>query len=403
MSDPSKSRIAIKLGGSSTSTSRPSPRGSIPPSTLGKRARQTTIATAALGDESDSNSESEHHHHHNHNHGRHETITGFGQYGAETEHTTHADRPSKKQYVIAKQPNRDWRNEMKTQRRPKTLPEEAQHQQHDQKHKDHSLAATATTQKNQQMSPDDQDKNLKWGLTLPQDQKVEEDRGRTDGDDVNTDDKAFADQKQNQTQAPHSTSACSLETRPRTDDDEALDALLGNKKPSGPEKRIPAPSEDEVYKRDAASAGAASTLEDYEAMPVEEFGAALLRGMGWNGDATGPKVKEVRRRPNRLGLGAKELKDAEDLGGWNQMGHTAKAKTRPRLADYRREESRRKEERGREDSYKKERERERDRERGGDRRDRDRDRDRYRERDRDHRYRDERRDRDRDGHRDRRR
>ena len=33
-----------------------------------------------------------------------------------------------------------------------------------------------------------------------------------------------------------------------------------------------------------------ATLEDYEKVPVEEFGAALLRGMGWNGDAKGSEA-----------------------------------------------------------------------------------------------------------------
>ncbi|KAG6013539.1 hypothetical protein E4U43_007241 [Claviceps pusilla] len=374
MSDPSKSRIAIKLGGpsTSTSTSRPSPRGAVPPSSLGKRARQTTSATAALGDESDSDSDSDSEHHHHHH--QHQAITAFGQDGAETDRT---DNPPKKQYVIAKQPNRDWRSEMKAQRRSRNpLPEEAQ-----QKQPPH---------------PPDQDENLQWGLTLPPDKKAEAHHD----DDIQSGSLA-QNQNQIQTQAPYSLpqpAACSPDTRPRTttdDDDEALAALLGNNKPRGPEKRIPAPSEDEVYKRDAAGAGAVSTLEDYEAMPVEEFGAALLRGMGWNGDPTGPKVKEVRRRPNRLGLGAKELKDAEDLGGWNQTGQKARPTTRPRLADYRREESRRKEERSREDSYKREREREREW-------DRDRRTDSDRDRDRHSRYKEERRHRHRntDGYRD---
>lgn len=30
-----------------------------------------------------------------------------------------------------------------------------------------------------------------------------------------------------------------------------------------------------------------ASLEDYEKVPVEEFGAALLRGMGWKGDDNG--------------------------------------------------------------------------------------------------------------------
>ncbi|KFH62389.1 hypothetical protein MVEG_11598 [Podila verticillata NRRL 6337] len=48
-----------------------------------------------------------------------------------------------------------------------------------------------------------------------------------------------------------------------------------------------------------------ATLEDYEKVPVEEFGAALLRGMGWNGDAKGSEAIEFNRRPALLGLGAR--------------------------------------------------------------------------------------------------
>lgn len=51
-------------------------------------------------------------------------------------------------------------------------------------------------------------------------------------------------------------------------------------------------------------------LQEYEALPVEEFGKALLRGLGWSdGQGVGRKrqvvePKQVIRRPDRLGLGA---------------------------------------------------------------------------------------------------
>ena len=44
-------------------------------------------------------------------------------------------------------------------------------------------------------------------------------------------------------------------------------------------------------------------LQAYEQTPVEDFGAALLRGMGWNGTAE-EKEDESMPRPHRLGLGA---------------------------------------------------------------------------------------------------
>lgn len=52
-------------------------------------------------------------------------------------------------------------------------------------------------------------------------------------------------------------------------------------------------------------------LQAYEEMPIEEFGMAMLRGMGWTeGMGVGRNRRKVEpveylRRPERLGLGAK--------------------------------------------------------------------------------------------------
>ncbi|PKK43305.1 hypothetical protein CI102_13879 [Trichoderma harzianum] len=360
MSDQNKGRIAIKFGGGSNSASAAKQSRAKPSSSLGKRPRSHALG----GGESDtSDSEDDRHR------GRHEAITGFGAEGAETKRKR--QKEEKKEYVIARQPNRSWKDELKSQRGSKNLlPEEARAQQN---------AVTTETE------PADQDTPLKWGLTIKEKSAVSEDVVVSEPTAQPSDEEM---QEANQD---------GKDTPPveRTADDEAMDALLG--KISKEQKVIStAPAtEDDAYRRDVESSGAVSTLQDYEEMPVEEFGAALLRGMGWNGEARGPPVKQVKRRQNRLGLGAKELKEEEDLGGWNQNGK----KSRPRLNDYRREESKRKEGRGHEDSYKRERERERDREKDKYReRDRDRDRD-YRDRDR-HRDRDRDHDRHRDQHRD---
>ncbi|KND92130.1 Pre-mRNA-splicing factor SPP2 [Tolypocladium ophioglossoides CBS 100239] len=343
MGDPEKGRIAIRFG-TPSSSNRPSPRPN-PPSSLGKRPRHH-----ALGAGSDSESDDEQRHR-----GLHEVITGFGADGAETERERRAKEATKKEFVIERQPNRDWRSEAKAQRPGKNLlPEEARAQRN---------GTTVETE------PADQDKGMKWGLMVKERPAKDDDQPASGAPDENPEQpKGHA---QPEPPAPQ-----------RTADDEAMDALLG--RTSKKQKTIPQPalSEGDAYRRDAEAAGAASTLEDYEAMPVEEFGAALLRGMGWNGEQRGPKPKEARRRANRLGLGAKELKEAEDLGGWNQNGGKKK---RPRLDEYRREESKRKEGRRHEDSYKKERDRERDTYRDRDRdRDRHRDVDRHRERHRDY-------------------
>jgi G patch domain and KOW motifs-containing protein len=44
--------------------------------------------------------------------------------------------------------------------------------------------------------------------------------------------------------------------------------------------------------------------ETYKTVPIQEFGAALLRGMGWTGNDEATATQDPLRRPHRLGLGA---------------------------------------------------------------------------------------------------
>lgn len=62
---------------------------------------------------------------------------------------------------------------------------------------------------------------------------------------------------------------------------------------------------------DQVNTGEATTQEEYESVPVEEFGAAMLRGMGWKGEES---TKDDLTRPKRtlyLGLGAKDTGEEE--------------------------------------------------------------------------------------------
>ncbi|OJD18729.1 hypothetical protein AJ78_01266 [Emergomyces pasteurianus Ep9510] len=90
--------------------------------------------------------------------------------------------------------------------------------------------------------------------------------------------------------------------------------------------------ETKSFRADVASRPDPASLADYSAIPVEEFGAALLRGMGWkDGEpigrgkygnsnanskttATGLKARVPERRSGYLGIGAKEL-PGKDKGG----------------------------------------------------------------------------------------
>lgn len=119
----------------------------------------------------------------------------------------------------------------------------------------------------------------------------------------------------------------------KTLDEEAMDALMGNAKKSG--LVLPAMTEAEAFERDHKDAPDMATLDDYARVPVEEFGAALLRGMGWkDGDGIGSnrgkkmeKTKLPERRPALLGIGAKEeAAVAQELGTW---GKAAKGKRAP--------------------------------------------------------------------------
>lgn len=91
----------------------------------------------------------------------------------------------------------------------------------------------------------------------------------------------------------------------------ALDALV-NGKSTDDDLVIPLYNEDESFRNDLRNAPEAPTLDAYAATPIEGFGAALLRGMGWkDGEAVGKngapaKPKEIKRRPALLGIGAKE-------------------------------------------------------------------------------------------------
>ncbi|KAF8995485.1 DExH-box splicing factor binding site-domain-containing protein [Cyathus striatus] len=110
-----------------------------------------------------------------------------------------------------------------------------------------------------------------------------------------------------------------------TEDQRALRALLAESSggvPSGSTiDIIPAPvSEAEALKQDIEELPDVATLEDYERVPVSQFGAALLRGMGWKeGTAASRKPGKgmiepylPAARPALLGIGAKEMEVFDD-------------------------------------------------------------------------------------------
>ena len=108
-------------------------------------------------------------------------------------------------------------------------------------------------------------------------------------------------------------------TEPLNEDDEAMSALLGH---STETKKLILPiagngrasrdawtqraNEEESFRADVASRPEGPDLEAYTAVPVEDFGAALLRGMGWKeGGAVEPRKQQGHLE--LLGLGAKQM------------------------------------------------------------------------------------------------
>lgn len=326
-----------------------------PPSNLGKRPR------THFGH--DSESEDEEHK----RAGKHEAVTGFGAQGAEKKEES-VGRRAGGELVIKKMENRDWRGEARRrQGTGKDLLPKEERAQRDAREKEKEGGNGKIEGVDMVNGNDDA---IQWGLTVRKRVRTEE-----QGDDNTPVESTTADGDTKADEAPQ---------KPKTADEEALESLLGtNKVKKGPDLVISSAttvplSEQEAYKAAVASAPDPSTLEDYERIPVEEFGAAMLRGMGWKGEKTA-KPKDVKRRQNLLGLGAKELDGAEELGAWVQKsdvkrlnpgggkggGSFGGGERKPKAGEYKRERDRereRREERGG-GSYKRERERERERER----------------------------------------
>ncbi|RKU43568.1 hypothetical protein DL546_004052 [Coniochaeta pulveracea] len=285
--DGTSSRIAIKFGGSTTGSSSRQPRRP-PPSTLGKRHR-AGHALDRDGSSDEANSEAEN--------GRHETITEFGASGA-------------------------------SNRRRSRSPRDSQSSRNNRGRKDKETRRSSDLDKS---TPEDRkEPTEQFGLIVNKKPRKEEDpRDSANG---------------------QRSSSTEKQSAPRSADEEALSALLG-------EKRKPLlansnPGDDE---------GRSPEPEDYAKVPIEDFGAHLLKGFGWDG--------------------------ADELDAWQQkLKNNAKGGSsgsdkprRPRLDEYRREEEKRKarrEERKRdsERSSRDGRDRSRDRHGGGYDRDRGRDR-----------------------------
>ncbi|KAG1776064.1 DExH-box splicing factor binding site-domain-containing protein [Suillus placidus] len=96
-----------------------------------------------------------------------------------------------------------------------------------------------------------------------------------------------------------------------TEDQKALRAVLAVDMDSAPEiDSIPVPpSETDALQQDVADLPDVATIDDYARVPITAFGAAMLRGMGWNA-LVEPYLP--KSRPALLGIGAKEQEVLDD-------------------------------------------------------------------------------------------
>lgn len=97
-------------------------------------------------------------------------------------------------------------------------------------------------------------------------------------------------------------------------------------------QRPPIGTETDAFRQDILTRPEESTMEDYGAVPIEAFGAALLRGMGWDPKANqkNPGVHEPKKRPAGLGLGATEKVPSSTAGASSSRAE----KDRKRKEDY---------------------------------------------------------------------
>ncbi|KAF2769913.1 hypothetical protein EJ03DRAFT_271586 [Teratosphaeria nubilosa] len=284
-------------------------------------------------------------------------------------------RPEDKPLVIVPQANRDWREASKRRKQKNGLPPEA--------HRD--------TTASEQMEKELEARKPGFGLNVNK-RQTDSEEPKVNGEDGQTK---------------------SEMTEEQPDDDLAMDALLG--KTTRTDLVLPAVTEEQAFEQDFHSAPDMATLDDYARVPVEQFGAALLRGMGWkDGQGIGAqkgkrmeKAKVPERRPALLGIGAKpEAAVAEEMGVWGKAARnggevkiynpvlirdkkTGKTYTEEELQKKRDEDERKKyedefeqEEKDKERRRRRKEKEETSRERDGDsdRRHRDRDRDRERRR-----------------------
>jgi hypothetical protein len=278
--------LSFSLGGgsSSKSTSRPSP----PPT---KRSNGTKRDHTALLDDASDNEDT--------TPAKRQTITHFDTAVGGAINAQAVKKEAKGPLVITALANRDWREASKRQRAQKYGISDAQLDARKEQLVEGNAQGADTVVKETDA--------VKYGLNVfapsaaaPEDVTQEE-------------------QQQEEEETPQHKTADQL----------AIDALTGAAPVSTLTIPAAATTEEDAFASTFHSAPPAPTLSDYTAVPVEEYGAAMLRGMGWKGPSTNASAPTKNgkkpsllptKRPALLGIGAdpNAAKQAEELGAWGK-------------------------------------------------------------------------------------
>lgn len=254
-----------------------------------------------------------------------ESVTGFDTLTGKTI----GDAEEKKPLTIPVASGNNWRDRPGVIKRPKgkknLLPKEVQ--------------ALQEAQRKGEIPGNGADAvgpSMSYGLSFAQGKTSDEESGKTTGE---------GDQKMEDAPPPAAESA-----KPLTEDELALRALVRESKGEVEgrsdlviESKRADEEEDELYgehnnetksfRADVAARPEPASLDQYNAIPVEEFGAALLRGMGWkegqtvgkgnySGDSSRSSTPHVpARRPGFLGIGAKDVSGGKaevEFGAWGK-------------------------------------------------------------------------------------
>jgi hypothetical protein len=162
---------------------------------------------------------------------------------------------------------------------------------------------------------------------------------------------ALEGEDDNDSQSKPDSGVDSEPTEEPTEDQKALKALLSSADGEGngeeeiaaiplPKSGLSTPGslaerEKAAYHRDVQELPDSASLDAYDRIPVSQFGAALLRGMGWKEGQAASRTRKgpvepwiPTQRPQLLGIGAKEREVLDDGSG------KKKGKSRQELKKY---------------------------------------------------------------------